>query len=667
MNDFENLKPSFLQEANRTGYVCPACDNGTGSDGTGIVEDPKNPGKYKCFKCGFYGDVVDLIGLHHGITDPAAKFEKAREFYGITARSGKRTETTQKRTPTPPAPTEDHSAFLLQAVQQNNFQYLKNRGISEETQKAFNVGFCPEWRSPKAPATVPTSPRCIIPRSRSSYLARDIRTNLTPEQKRFEKQNVGSITLFNFPCLEFSDTVFVVEGEIDAMSIYEAGGYAVGLCSTANAGRFIEELKKKHKGQSFVLMLDNDERGRHTQADLAEELKKLEIPFVLANYPENIKDPNDYLMKDREGMLDMISSLQAKAETAIKEEKGNQYSALELLDYFKNIESQPKRFEAKTGFDVLDNELSGGLHEGLYIIGAISSLGKTTFCLQLADQIAEQGQDVIFFSLEMSKYEIMAKSISRNSYDLYRDAVLKTDAKTFLARNTEQILNNRKYQHYTDEEKACIAESIKNYEFQAKKMRIYEGRYKGERLTVHHIRTITENFIKETGRTPVIFIDYLQIIAPADPRQSDKQNTDAAVFELKEISRDFNIPVFAISSFNRENYLEPVSMTSFKESGAVEYSSDILFGLQYAGMEYQEGDTDKKRKERLKDMMNEIYRKKKSREPIEVELKCLKNRNGHQFTLSFHMIPACNYFEPFYSQAGTQDLLKKTAVKGKVL
>ena len=665
MNDFENLKPSFLQAAKKKGYVCPQCNNGTGSDGTGITEDPNHTGRYKCFKCGFYGDVVDLIGIHYGITDDAAKFEKAREYYGITSRPRNRTEHTHNRTQTPPAQAEDYSDFLLQAMQQNDFQYLKGRGISEETQKAFHIGFCPEWRSPKAPATVPTSPRCIIPRSNSNYLARDTRNDLTPDQKKFAKQNTGNVTLFNLHALESSNTVFLVEGEIDAMSIYETGGHAIGLCSAANAGMFIEHLKNNHKGQAFILMLDNDEAGQRTQAAIAEDLKKLEIPFVLADYPAH--DPNDYLLQDRTGMADLVSSLQAKAEEAVKEGQGNQYNALELLDYFKNIEQQPTRFEAKTGFSDLDNELSGGLHEGLYIIGAISSLGKTTFCLQLADQISERGQDVIFFSLEMSKYEIMAKSISRNSYDLYRDSVLKSDPRRFLARNTEQILNNRKYQYYTEEEKRCISESIKKYELQAENMRIYEGRYKGERLTVHHIRTITENFIKETGRTPVIFIDYLQIIAPTDPRQSDKQNTDAAVFELKEISRDFNIPVFVISSFNRENYLEPVSMTSFKESGAVEYSSDILFGLQYAGMEYQEGDSDKKRKERLKDMMNDIYRKKKSREPIEVELKCLKNRNGHQFTLSFRMIPACNYFEQFCSQAGFQDFLNQNAGKKKAL
>lgn len=48
-------------------------------------------------------------------------------------------------------------------------------------------------------------------------------------------------------------------------------------------------------------------------------------------------------------------------------------------------------------------------------MGAISSLGKTTLILQIADQIAQNGKDVLIFSLEMAKAELMAKSISRHT------------------------------------------------------------------------------------------------------------------------------------------------------------------------------------------------------------------------------------------------------------
>ncbi|MBQ0068019.1 MAG: toprim domain-containing protein [Phascolarctobacterium sp.] len=664
--EIKEHEPDFLPKARRSGYICPKCDNGTGASGDGLTLDKSDPTRthYKCFKCGFYGDVIDLVGLAFGLEDDKDKFNKARELFGVQKRPVNKN--TQKDTIKPPVyerteePEIDFSDFIKEAASNNDFQYLLSRGISEETQRRFNVGYVPNWKSPKAVETVlskggnpdnlPTSPRVIIPRNNYNYLARDTRKDLNQEQKAFEKQNTGKVSLFNIEALK-APVVFIVEGEIDAMSIEEAGGNACGLCSVANRRLLLDYLKANYKGnQCFILMLDNDEAGQKATAELKEGLERLEVPFIVAEYEAH--DPNDQLQADKEGLEVIISSLKAASMDAMKEQTGNQYNAKDLLAYFENIENEAQGIEAKTGFEDLDANLQGGLHEGLYIIGAISSLGKTTFTLQIADQIAGTGQDVLFFSLEMSKYELIAKSLSRHSYDIARET--KTSDGHFIARDTEQILNNKRYKYYTQEEKQVIKDAIKAYEAQAEHLFIYEGRYKGERLTVSHIRSIVENHVKTTGNKPVIFIDYLQILAPEDPRQTDKQATDTNTFELKEISRDFSIPVFAISSFNRENYLEPVSMTSFKESGAVEYSSDVLLGLQYAGMEYMNGETEKNRKERIRNLTNEIYRKKRNKEPIEIELKCLKQRKGYQFTLSFYMVNAFNHFEALLGRAAFQ-------------
>ena len=111
---------------------------------------------------------------------------------------------------------------------------------------------------------------------------------------------------------------------------------------------------------------------------------------------------------------------------------------------------------------------------------------------------------------------------------------------------------------------------------------------------------------------PVVVIDYIQILAPYNDRATDKQNTDKAVMELKRISRDYKTPVIGISSFNRANYSVPVTMEAFKESGAIEYSSDVLIGLQLKGAGQKDFDA------------NQAKRKV----PREVELVILKNRNG---------------------------------------
>lgn len=637
-----------LKKASRNNDVCPVCDGGYKTPCFHYYSDTM---KVKCYSCGFNGDLFDLIAKEKGISNAEAIAE-ARKMYGGEGTSmATKYKSGQNKTVAPPA--EDLTSFFKAAAEANDFAYLKRRGISEATQRRFMIGFVPDWISPKAvestienggnPANLPRSPRCIIPTSRSSYLARDTREDLTEAQKRYSKQKHGEQPLFNEKAFERSDVVFVTEGEIDAMSIEEAGGAAVGLGSVANIRRFIAFLQQNHAGQVLVLCLDNDEPGQAAQAQLAEALNELEIRYIngVQRVQKSAKDPNEALVNDPEAFREAISFLQAKAMELTAESSMKEYRAADLLDYFRTIEEQPEGMEAKTGFYKLDEKLQGGLHEGLYIIGAISSLGKTTFTLQLADQIASTGQDVLFFSLEMSKTELMAKSISRYSF-VY--AGLTKENARFVARDTAQIMNNRRYRHYSETERRAISEAIKSYSLPAENMYIYEGRYKGQRLTVQHIKEIAQKHRETTGKTPIVFVDYLQIIAPADARASDKQNTDTAVFELKELSRDLKTAVFAISSFNRDNYTEPVNMTSFKESGAVEYSSDVLFGLQYAGMDYQPGETEKSRAERLRNLMKDVFRKKEEREPIQIELKCLKNRNGYQFTLCFEMQAAFNHF-----------------------
>lgn len=664
-NYIRQQEPFFLDKAKKTGYICPFCGNGSGANGDGIVKDKKDPTgtHYKCFVCGQYVDIIDLVGAYYNIDpdDTASKFSKAFEVFGINVENEfihKADINGQKKAITPPVetPPEDYTSFFKEAAAMNNYEYLQSRGISEETQRRFMVGFVPDWISPQAvqttlerggdPAKLPRSPRCIIPTSRGSYIARDTRSDLTDEQKRFSKQKQGKQSLFNIKALEQSEAVFITEGEIDALSIEEAGGKAVGLGSAAMIRNFVAELPKRYNGQVFILCLDNDEPGQLAQTQLAESLASFDIRFIDGSHftHSSFKDPNEALTSDPDAFRRAVSYLQAEALKLTAAGSVREYCAADLLEYFRTIESQPEGIEAKTGFKFLDTKLQGGLHEGLYIIGAVSSLGKTTFTLQMADQIAANGQDVLFFSLEMSKYELIAKSISRHSFICTGGKKDCFDGK-YLARDTAQVLNARRYKDFTAEERKAVNDAIQSYQKSANRLFIYEGRYKGQRLTVQHIKEITKKHVEVTGNTPLVFVDYLQIIAPADVRASDKQNTDTAVFELKELSRDLKTVVFAISSFNRDNYSEPVNMASFKESGAVEYSSDVLFGLQYAGMDYQPGETDGRRKERLRDLTKDNFRRKELKEPIKIELKCLKNRNGYQFTAGFNMMPAFNYFE----------------------
>ena len=331
--------------------------------------------------------------------------------------------------------------------------------------------------------------------------------------------------------------------------------------------------------------------------------------------------------------------------------------AHKLTDFYSGMMAARNKKVISTGFKRLDNLLGGGLYSGLYFIGAISSLGKTTFMLQMMDNIAKSGNDVLIFSLEMASTELMAKSISRLTLDisLREQHTNNVHRKTTThAKTTRSILNGNVL-----DEPELIGKALEEYGTYAEHIYITEGM---GNIGVADITKKVQRHIETTGRKPVVLIDYLQILSPKDPHFTDKQNTDQAVVELKRLSRDFDISVIGISSFNRMSYDEPVSMVSFKESGAVEYSSDVLMALQYTGMDYQNGESETKRKARIRELISSELQKANNFEEQEIQLKVLKNRNGRKGDCIFGFTPVFNRFseskDEFVSSSDSNNNIK---------
>ena len=611
-------------KGNRKAYVCPICGSGTGRNKTGAFTITKDGLKWKCFACDRGGDTLDLIGYLEDIDDYSAKVTRAAELFNldIDAPAEYQKQDTQTNMHTDTKTETSYISFYKQAnknIQDTN--YPEKRGLSKAILDRFKIGYVENWRHPNAPENVPTSPRLIIPVTKTSYLARDTRENIPDDQKAYAKAKVGSSDIFNGRAFieDLDKPIFIVEGEIDALSIMEVGGVAVGLGSTSNAKKLLEILEGKKLERPLILALDNDSAGRRAQDELAKLLQDKKIPYITAELTtKDVKDPNEMLVKNRE-------TFKARVEEAIKDDKEKYLETStdnyiqEFLDGIADSVNTPC---ISTGFPMLDEVLDGGLYEGLYIVGAISSLGKTTLVTQIADQVASKGQDVLIFSLEMARSEVMAKSISRHTIM----EVLQTGGDTKNAKTVRGITAGVRYANYNDTEKELIKNAVTAYSDYAKHIYITEG--VGD-LGAQQIRETVEKHVQYTGNTPLVIIDYLQILAPYNERATDKQNTDKAVMELKRISRDFKTPVIGISSFNRDNYNNAVSMQSFKESGAIEYSSDILIGLQLKGA----GDKD----------FDPTEAKKKN--PREIELVILKNRNGQTGTkIPLEFYPLFNYF-----------------------
>jgi replicative DNA helicase len=521
--------------------------------------------------------------------------------------------------------------------------YFSLRGISSDTVDRFVLGYDPAWKHPKAPIAVPTTARVIIPTGQYTFTARAIDPNANPryaKQKVKGSDDVDGSPLFNAEVLKTdvdSSYIFIVEGEFDALSVMEVGGQAIALGSLSNSEKLIQAIENTPPTVPLVLSLDRDENeaGQKAQTGITNGLDALKIPFLQVNISGAYKDPNEHLKHDRATFAAYVADPQATEREQRKTAYMEKNAVVNCLnDFMGGINASVNTPAMPTGFNLLDDVLDGGLFEGLYILGALSSLGKTSFCLQIADQIAKQGTDVIIFSLEMSKYELISKTLSRLTIIADKE---KNDRGYHYARTNRQITAGTKWSAYSQREIDLILKAVQTYGNEyASSLFIHEGI--GD-IGVERIKQEVQQHINFTGNVPIVVIDYLQILAPYDMRASDKQNTDMAVLQLKRMTRAFKIPVLAISSFNRDNYLSPVNMASFKESGAIEYSSDVLFGLQFEGMD-EIRQTDSKKTENLKKI--EDWKQAK---PRKVQLKVLKNRNGATgASVYYDYYPQFNWF-----------------------
>ena len=648
-------------------YVCPYCHSGEGLNHTGAfhIFRHKQSGKpvFYCQSCGARGDIFDLVGYMEGISSIRQRMERAAEILHMgnpfsnqantNFQGGKNAMNTNTISHDTEKLKTDYTAFLVEAAKHiTETDY--HRGLSDETLQEYGIGYVKEWRHPESESTY-TMNALIIPTGKYTYVARNTDPN-ADKKNRYRK--VGGAELFNPAAIDESESpIFIVEGELDALSIIDVGGQAIALGSTANADKLINYLKDGHSPKSsLILALDNDDKGRQAADKLKAAFKDMHISFFQADYLYNgtlygdHKDANETLENDRAAFTAAV--MRAKEIIATKYQE--RFSTAAYMESFiaeiKDSESHPP---ISTGFSNLDKALAEGMasplpgegfNTGLYIVGGESSVGKTTFALQMADNIAAMstaadngthegepipaGLDVLIISLEMGRSELIAKTISRYTLEY----TMEQKISSAMAKSAAGILVGNRWKKYGEGERRVIASAISRY--QKEPMRhiyIVEGQAK---TGVQEIKEQIEQHRQFRGRAPVVVIDYLQILAPADVRATDKQNTDDAIKELRQISRDYKTPIIAISSFNRESYDKESGMKSFKESGIIEYSADALISLQLYGV----GKKSNGHKLTTKEL--------KKKYPREVVAEVIKNRNGNPGDrVNFLYYPKFNYFK----------------------
>lgn len=644
---------AHLDHANG-GLVCPCCNSGTGPNGTPAFSIDNNTQRWHCFSCGEGGDVFDLAGIIVGTQSRAEQLHAVQAWAGMRmptfSYDGSNYRTAAKLTGAAKGrrDAEDREAeaereaeqkaerqrrgrdkargYIVQARGEMTADcpgscYLLKRGFTLQEIKRFGFGWDPQHR------------RVVIPWSMDAgeyyHIDRDITGNAKAKYTKPKAEDVGPQPIHNAAALN-GPYVFVVEGLMDAYAVEAAGYPAIALAGASNYRSLAERIREKKYSGSVIIALDNDAAGRSNTDKLYDALKGAAANVWAVEYPAEWpadswgKDPSGALEHDREGLKAWLDDELGWAEGKRKEEAEQRYNeamrsmrALDPVDTVGDIFTLSDAEDpVPTGLASLDLAIGGGLKRGVYVLGAISSLGKTTLTIQIADHIAAEGRNVLFVTIEQSAREIVSKSLTR----LMRQ---RSGGASYGRVSAHELTDRSARKSWGAAKNSLFLEVCNEYtNTTAQHLRILEAT---EQPSVKQIRDVAAAMAEHDGEPPVVFIDYLQLLAAPDERDSDKQATDKNMMALRQMARDLKTPVFVISSLNRSSYSGSISIDSFKESGGIEYGADVLLGLQPEGMTEQlDGMNDAKAKAEA----GRIVRGLKTSAVRSCEVVVLKNRNG---------------------------------------
>lgn len=479
-----------------------------------------------CFACGATYDVFDLVGQEENLTDFPSKMKAVNRRYG----GGEVIRVTAK-----PA-----QAFPYKERAGRPDSYFTGRGLSDEIVQRF--GLMVENGYAVLPVFVDGVCRSVC------------RRGIDPAVEPRYQNSRGAMPLWNSAAMERAagKALFVTEGIFDALSLEELGFPAVALCGAANTGKLVQKIDEYVPvawPEKMILAGDSDAAGQGMNGKLREQLTARGIACAVLALPEGCKDVNEALVKNRD-------ALQAACEAAIAPQGVQQQPTLED-EFLAYLDRRGWAAVMSTGIAGLDKALDGGLHAGLTVLGAVSSMGKTSLMLQMADTLAAAGRNVLFITIEMSRMELIAKSAVRGTKERARPLL-------------DGRLPENKVRSLISAYRKKTGGRVELWEPDAP-------------LTPAFLDEKVSAFC-EQHENPVLFLDYLQLVAPARAGMTEKQTADAAVAMLKQLARRYDMPVMAASSLNREAYrpgsAEP-GLSAFKESGSVEYSADLLLVLKY--------------------------------------------------------------------------------------
>ena len=241
-------------------------------------------------------------------------------------------------------------------------------------------------------------------------------------------------------------------------------------------------------------------------------------------------------------------------------------SILEVIDTMQKLSGadRDKFAGIPTGFNYLDTVLTGLGRSDLIILAARPGMGKTSFALNIATNVARQQKiPTIIFSLEMTCEQLTDRILSSTANidsQAFRTGRLNSSDWNDFAQATSLLYNAPIYMDDSS--------GISVPEMKAK------------------IRTINQDPKKE--KIGLVIIDYLQLMQSAKRTESRVQEISDITRNLKIMAKELNVPVIALSQLSRAaektagRSAHRPQLSDLRDSGSIEQDADIVLFLYRA-------------------------------------------------------------------------------------
>ena len=325
-----------------------------------------------------------------------------------------------------------------------------------------------------------------------------------------------------------------------------------------------EELERRGElaevgGMAYLGALANDTPSAANVGAYAKIVREQSVVRQLIKVGNKIADSGyrpegrkvHELLDEAENQVFQIAEQQAKGRSGFRDINNLLTATVNRIEeLFSNDEALTG---VSTGFSDFDDRTSGLQKSDLIIVAGRPSMGKTTFAMNIAENVAiGSGLPVAIFSMEMPGEALtmrMISSLGRINQQAVRSGKLEDDDWPRVT-SAVSILSNAKL--FIDDTPA---------------------------LTPTEVRARCRRLMKDHGQLGLVVLDYLQLMQAPEAGDNRTAEISAISRGLKALAKELEVPVIALSQLNRSLEQRPNKrpvMSDLRESGAIEQDADLI-------------------------------------------------------------------------------------------